>query len=81
MKHRQIENYVLGRLFAVLEYVQYQYDSKINTTIKDSYFDSACTYPAVVFPVLLKLANHHLAKLRKEKAGIARDMDRLIAVC
>ena len=70
--------YVLGRLFAVLEYVQYKYDSKINTTIKDSYFDSACTQPAVVFPVLLKLANHHLAKLRKEKAGIARDMDRLI---
>ena len=70
--------YVLGRLFAALEYVQYQYDSKINTTIRDSYFDSACTRPAVVFPVLLKLANHHLAKLRKEKAGIARDMDRLI---
>ena len=70
--------YVLGRLFAALEYVQYKYDSKINTTIRDSYFDSACTRPAVVFPVLLKLANHHLAKLRKEKAGIARDMDRLI---
>ena len=41
--------YVLGRLFAALEYVQYQYDSKINTTIRDSYFDSACTRPAVVF--------------------------------
>jgi CRISPR-associated protein Csd1 len=55
--------YVLGRLFSVLENVQQNANPGINATIKDRYFNSACATPASVFPILLKLANSHLAKI------------------
>lgn len=55
--------YLLGRLFAVLEGVQQQANPKINTTIKDRYFNSASATPATVFPLLINLAQKHLAKL------------------
>lgn len=55
--------YVLGRLFAVLEGVQQRANPNINTTIKDRYFNSASATPATVFPLLLNLAQKHLAKL------------------
>lgn len=55
--------YVLGRLFAVLEAVQQSANPGINTTIKDRYFNSASATPASVFPLLLNLAQKHLAKL------------------
>lgn len=54
--------YVLGRLFAILEKAQQDANPLINTTIKDRYFTSACATPANVFPVLLKLSSHHIAK-------------------
>ncbi|WP_066716725.1 type I-C CRISPR-associated protein Cas8c/Csd1 [Clostridium sp. Marseille-P299] len=54
--------YVLGRLFAILEKVQQDANPGINTTIKDRYFTSACATPANVFPILLKLSNHHISK-------------------
>lgn len=56
--------YVLGRLFAVLERIQTE-ATTVNTTIKDKYFASACATPIISFPVLLKLAQHHLSKLKK----------------
>ena len=34
----------------------------IGSTINSKYFSSASTTPAVVFPVLIKLAQHHIAK-------------------
>ena len=55
--------YVLGRLFAVLEAVQQRANPGINTTIKDRYFNSASATPASVFPLLINLAQKHLAKL------------------
>jgi CRISPR-associated protein Csd1 len=54
--------YVLGRLFAVLEKTQKDAYPKLNTTIKDRYFTSACAAPASVFPTLLRLAQHHISK-------------------
>lgn len=57
--------YVLGKLFAVLENIQSAANPTINTTIKDSYFSSACSTPAMVFPTLIKLAQKHLQKLNK----------------
>lgn len=59
--------YVLGRLFAVLEFVQKDAaDQNINTTIRDRYFNSACTAPALIFPTLLKLKNSHIKKLERK---------------
>ena len=67
--------YVLGRLFAVLEAVQKSANPGINTTIKDRYFNSASATPASVFPLLLNLAQKHLAKL---DGGLATYYDKKI---
>ena len=55
--------YLLGRWFAVLEEVQEKANPEIKATIRDRFFDSACGTPAHVFPMLQKLALHHLKKL------------------
>ena len=56
--------YLLGRLFAVLEKAQQDAaaPAKLNATIKDRYFTSACASPSTVFPVLLRLSQHHISK-------------------
>jgi CRISPR-associated protein Csd1 len=53
--------YCLGRLFAVLEKIQE--DASGIATIRERYYGSASSTPAVAFPQLLKLKNHHLAKI------------------
>lgn len=53
--------YRLGRLFAVMEMLQNR-AIKVNS-IKDSYYTSASTRPATVFPKLFSLSNHHASKL------------------
>ena len=65
--------YVLGRMFAVLEGIQEAANPGINTTIRDRYFNSACCTPAVVFPVLIRLAQAHLKKL---DGGLSVHMNR-----
>lgn len=56
--------YLCGGLFAVYEKLQRDsYKENFNTTIKDSYFSSACSCPASVFPKLGKLAQYHLSKI------------------
>lgn len=56
--------YLCGRLFAMLEKIQSKASNdKINKTIKDSYFASACSTPAMVFPRLLMLSQNHLSKI------------------
>lgn len=52
--------YLLGRLFAVLEKVQQEAIGEMNASIKDRYFTSACASPASVFPMLLRLSQHHI---------------------
>ena len=54
--------YRLGRLFAALEKAQNDMNKEMKSTINSKYFSSASSTPAVVFPVLLKLAQHHIAK-------------------
>ena len=56
--------YVLGRLFAVLEKLQQEAIGNINASIKDRYFTSACASPGTVFPILLRLSQHHIAKAK-----------------
>jgi CRISPR-associated protein Csd1 len=55
--------YRLGRLFAVLEKAQEEAIPGANATIKDRFFGSASATPSVVFPQLIRLSQHHLAKL------------------
>ena len=56
--------YVIGRLFALLEKIQEDsVEGSLNATIKDRYFSSASATPGVVFPRLIRLSQHHLAKI------------------
>lgn len=58
--------YLCGRLFAVLEKIQLEAtDVKLNRTIKDAYFSSASSRPALIMPRLIDLSNYHLRKLKE----------------
>lgn len=61
--------YILGRLFAVMEKTQKEAIDNINQTICDKFYNSACTTPRSVFPVLIRLSNSHLSKLKRTKPG------------
>ena len=68
--------YLLGRMFAVLERIQYQALGDINASIADRYYGSASAVPFSVFPRLLVGACHHLSRLRKDKPGLAVNLDK-----
>ncbi|MHB1359836.1 MAG: type I-C CRISPR-associated protein Cas8c/Csd1 [Rhodocyclaceae bacterium] len=55
--------YRLGRLFAVLERIQEEASPGINATIRDRYYGAFSATPAAVFATLMRMKNHHLAKL------------------
>ena len=74
--------YRLGRLFAVLEKIQRDaLGDNINSTIKDKYFSGASTTPAKIFPIIMRLSQHHIAKLEHKiyyerlKGDILSDID------
>lgn len=60
--------YLCGRLFAVLEEVQREAIPGAKATLIDRFFGSASAAPASVFGVLLRNAQPHLAKLRKDSS-------------
>lgn len=66
--------YRIGRLFAVLEKVQ---EEAVNpsATIRDRFYGAASSTPVTVFANLMKLKNHHLAKLEE---GRKRYFEKLI---
>lgn len=68
--------YQLGRLFAVLEKIQEEANPGINATIRERFYGAACTTPVTVFTNLLRLKNHHLAKL--ENRGRSVNFERLL---
>lgn len=61
-KEKKDTAYLLGRLFAVLEKAQLDALGKVNATIKDRFYGAASATPASVFPRLLRLSQHHIAK-------------------
>ena len=64
-RENQNPAYLCGRLFAVLEHLQQDAsNNSLNRTIKDSYFASASSKPAQIFPKLLRLAQNHLGKVK-----------------
>lgn len=68
--------YRLGRLFAVLEKTQEEANPGINSTIRERFYGSASATPLIVFPTLIKLKNHHIARL--ENLGRKVNLERLI---
>lgn len=73
---REDIGYRLGRLFAVLEKIQEEAQPDINTTIRDRFYGAASSSPVAVFGNLMKLKNHHLAKLERE--GRVKYFEKLI---
>lgn len=67
------QGYLCGRLFAVLENLQYAANGQ--DTIRSSYMNAASSTPAAVFPTILKLSNSHYGKLAKDKKGLANFYD------
>lgn len=72
--------YLLGRLFSTLESIQgAALGKQINATIRDRYYGSASATPATIFPVVLRNAQNHLSRLRKDKPGLAVILEREVA--
>lgn len=69
--------YRLGRLFAALEKIQSEAHPGINATIRDRFYGAASSTPVAVFSNLMRLKNHHLAKL--ENRGRRVNFERLLA--
>jgi len=71
--------YLLGRLFSSLENLQRAaLGAQVNATIRDRYYGAASATPASIFPVLLRNAQNHFGKLRKEKPGLAVNLEKEI---
>lgn len=71
--------YRLGRLFAALENAQRSaLGGNVNATIRDRYYGAASATPASIFPVLLRNVQHHLGRLRKDKPGLAVNIEKEI---
>lgn len=68
--------YRLGRLFAALERVQERAQGNLNASIRERYYGAASSTPATVLPLLMKLKNHHLAKL--DNRGEAVNLEKLL---
>ncbi len=72
--------YTCGRLFATLESAQRSaLGGKVNATIRDRYMGAASATPASVFPLLVRNAQNHLGKLRKDGKGqwLERDLEEI----
>jgi CRISPR-associated protein Csd1 len=63
-------------LFAILEKIQEEANPGINATIRERFYGAACATPVTVFTNLLRLKNHHLAKL--ESKGRVINFERLL---
>lgn len=69
--------YLLGRLFSTLENIQRAALGKqINATIRDRYYGAASATPAIVFPMLVRNAQHHLSRVKKDKPGFAVSLEK-----
>lgn len=71
--------YRLGRLFAVLEKAQKDAIPGANATIKDRFYGSASATPKVVFPVLLRLAQHHIQK-SNFRIALEKDIQEIVSM-
>jgi CRISPR-associated protein Csd1 len=84
--HREIKSmlddnpspaYRMGRLFATLEKIQEEASPGLNATIRERYYGAASSTPVAVFTTLLRLKNHHLAKIASR--GRVVNFEKLLA--
>lgn len=72
-KDNNNQGYLCGRLFAVLDNLQFAANGQ--DSIRSSYMNAASTTPSTVFSTILKLSNNHYGKLAKDKKGLANFFD------
>jgi len=71
--------YTCGRLFAVLESIQYYASGgNLNAGIRERFFSFASSLPSTAFGRLMKLSQHHLSKIRGQKPGLAVNLDKQV---
>ncbi|MBN8475442.1 type I-C CRISPR-associated protein Cas8c/Csd1 [Sulfuritalea sp.] len=75
-EHNTDPGYRLGRLFAALERVQERAQGNLNASIRERYYGAFSATPVTVLPLLMKLKNHHLAKLPNR--GEAVNLEKLL---
>lgn len=75
--HNPSPAYRLGRLFATLEKIQEEANPGLNATIRERYYGAASSTPVAVFTTLMRLKNHHLAKIANR--GRVVNLERLLA--
>jgi len=72
-EHERNKGYLLGRMFACIEWMQELALGDVGATVTDRYFSAACATPQAVFPRLLKTEVHHYRKAREgQRGGSAR---------
>jgi CRISPR-associated protein Csd1 len=70
--------YRLGRLLALLDKLQQDSLGDVNATIVDRFYGSASSTPAAILPALIRRAQHHMGRLRREKPGLAVKREKLL---
>ena len=58
--------YLLGRMFALMEFTQEKAVPGTNATVRDRFFSAASATPARAFPPLMRNTQNWLAKIRRE---------------
>ncbi|WP_276931460.1 type I-C CRISPR-associated protein Cas8c/Csd1 [Elstera cyanobacteriorum] len=74
------KGYLLGRLFALYEYIQTAaMDYKINASVKDKFYAAASAQPRKIFPLLERGSANHLSKIGKQKPGFKINLEKQVA--
>ena len=74
-KQRQDAAYVYGRLLAFLARCQSPQDFGTSAQILERFYGTASVSPRSVFPTLLRLNRHHIAKIRDDNQGFAFNLE------
>jgi CRISPR-associated protein Csd1 len=75
----QEPGYLLGRLFAVRDQIQWAALGDVGSSLKDKFYSSASTYPERVFAAIERYTAAHLARLRREKPALKVNLERDLA--
>ena len=67
--------YLCGRLLAVFGSLQHRAQGDVGVTVVDRYYALASTNPAVAFPKIEQLGQHHLRKLRRDDGAAAYSIE------
>jgi CRISPR-associated protein Csd1 len=71
-----------GALFAILEIIQRRALGDTSTSVTDRFFGSASINPALIFPLLLRTAQAHLRKLRRDHVkafhALSREVEQIL---